>query len=105
MISEDQEILALDDKAILDRNGRTMVLIPAGEGERPTPLQVQVRDLGDGRYQILNELAAGDTVVIPITTQTGAEKTKDSNPLSMLGFPSGGPGMGRPPGSGGGGSR
>ena len=111
VISESEGILVLDDSAVIERNGNTLVLLPAAtDKDRPTPRPVKATDLGDGRYRILSGLEEGDTVVVVVVSSAAAGDDGDStNPLSVLGFPEGGPGMGGgpPPGGGrtGGGNR
>jgi multidrug efflux pump subunit AcrA (membrane-fusion protein) len=112
VIGEEQGILVLDEDAVMDRNGSTIVLLPAAtERESPTPQRIEATNLGDGRYRILSGLEEGDTVVATVVSASAKSSDQEnSNPLSVLGFeggPSmgGGPPAGPPPGTGASGSR
>jgi membrane fusion protein (multidrug efflux system) len=100
VVSEEEKVLVLDEKAVIEHNGKTVVLLaPAKEGERPTPREVKTSSFENGKVRILSGLSEGDTVVAINSKASagGGQQQPSSNPLSILGFPDRGPGM-RPPG-------
>ena len=96
VIGEDEKILFLDERAVMEQDGRFMVLFVPGESGTPRPQEVTVADYGEGTVRILSGgLAEGDTVLVP-AQQSGkpgagerpVEKKKTSL-LDMLGMPGG----------------
>lgn len=101
VIGEDEKILLLDEHAVMEQDGRFIVMVVSGDGGIPRPQEVTVADYGEGTVRILSGLAEGDTVLVPAPEngrpgagQRPAEKKKTSL-LDMLGMP-GSPGRGAP---------
>ncbi len=92
VVTPAREILVVDKKALLERNGR-LIAFRAGEpGQPPARQPVEARDLGDGRYEIVGGLAEGDRLLAPPSTaaRTGQSSTAaPANPLGIFGIPGG----------------
>jgi RND family efflux transporter MFP subunit len=103
VIGEDEKILLLDDYAVFERDGKTVVLVVPGDGGTPRQQAVTAEAYSEGKVRIVSGLAEGDTVIAVESGigQPGAEGEPDeknkTSLLKMLGMP-GGPGRGGPVG-------
>lgn len=64
VIKEKAGALVLPVNAVRERDGRKVVLVPAGEGEAPRELEVQTGIEADEKVEILSGLSEGDVVLI-----------------------------------------
>ena len=63
---DEQTLLLLDSNAVVQRAGKTLVLMPPeAAGERPTPRELRTAPYDSARVQVLAGLSEGDTVVVP----------------------------------------
>ena len=93
IISGDEEILTLPGDAVMIMGERTMVFL--GDGSQPTPTQVRVDELSDGRYSILSGLDEGDVVFSVSELQSrresaGGQSAGNGLPIPGLRMPGGG---------------
>ncbi len=85
---EPQEILVLEEQAVLERGGAKMVLrAPAEPGGRPVPAPVKTAAYGGGKVRILSGLSAGDLVVVANPQSQASGGSGGTSPLRLLGFP------------------
>lgn len=70
--AEDHDVLAVPDSALLDSGTRRVVLVEKGEG-RYEPREVKTGARADGYVEILDGLAAGESVVVTATFLIDAE--------------------------------
>ncbi len=105
MVSNEENILLLDENALMERNSETMVLIPSQDGGAPLPRQVKTASFGNGKVKVLSGLVEGDIVMSvndPAFEGFHAEKVKNGKDgksvIDMLGLPTGPPGSRRPSG-------
>jgi len=91
VVSAKREVLVADKKALLERDGRFVAFKASGPGRPPERVQVEAKDLGDGRYEIVKGLAEGDSLVAPPTASSangsGAATNTPANPLGLFGIP------------------
>ena len=86
-VSEPQTVLVLDRQAVVERDGKSVVLLlPAGQGGPPTPREVRTAAWEDGKVRVLSGLAAGDRVAAASGGTGAAAAQGGSNPLSILGI-------------------
>jgi hypothetical protein len=111
LVSDEETALVLDEAAVIERNGETMVLIPSQDGGEPVPMPVKTTPFDDGRVKVLSGLSEEDTVLAfteqssgAAQSETGEQEKDGTSVIDMLGLPSGpgpGGGGGRPPEGGG----
>ncbi len=104
VVSEEKTVLVLNEKAIIERNDRTFVLLPPEDEGKPTPKPVKTEKFGDGRVKIVSGLSEGDTVLsVQQMMEADQKRTGSRNPLEVFGISPRMPGGGRrPPHPGGG---
>ncbi len=112
-VGDQEKVLVLDEKAIMERDGQKLVLrVPAEAWSNPTLTPVKTASYGAGKVEILSGLSEGDTVIasnaMDISSDNASDENNGTSPLQLLGLPGGGappdggpPGGGLPPGSGG----
>jgi multidrug efflux pump subunit AcrA (membrane-fusion protein) len=99
VIGDDEKILLFDEDAVIERDGKSMVLVVPGDGGTPHPQEVTTAAYSEGKVRVLSGLAEGDTVVVPApgSGKPGAGESssgkKKTSLLEMLGMP-GAPGRG-----------
>jgi multidrug efflux pump subunit AcrA (membrane-fusion protein) len=89
VVSPKRELLVVDKKGLIERNGRFIALKVVGPGQPPARQSVEGRDLGDGRYEITSGLSEGDRVLAPPSTTNGTAANAPANPLGLFGIPGG----------------
>lgn len=65
VISEAEEVLAVEQAAIFEGPRATLAFVAGAEGERPVPTPVETAEIGGGLVQILSGLEAGAVLVDP----------------------------------------
>jgi HlyD family secretion protein len=103
MVSDEETALVLDENALIERNGETMVLVPSRDGGEPLPMPVKTTPFDDGRVKVLSGLSEGDTVLAfnemsseATQSKPGEQEENGTSVIDMLGLPT-------KPGPGGGG--
>lgn len=79
IIFEKKDTLLLPKKAVKERNGRKIVLIP-GEGNRPDPQEIETGSSDENNVEVVSGLDEGDKVIILEKSSAGDKtKTEESN--------------------------
>lgn len=92
VVKEAEELLLLDKRAVITREGRTIVMRVSPEGTaRPMPQEVQVEEFDEDRVRVLSGLEEGDEVLILSSSETSGSSGGGSRMFFV------GPGVGGPP--------
>ena len=105
LVSDEETALVLDETAVIEKDGETMVLVPSRDGAEPIPVPVKTTPFDEGRVEVLSGLSEGDTVLAfnemsseATQSKPGEQEENGTSVIDMLGLPT-------RPGPGGGGGR
>jgi len=105
VVTEAQEVLAVEQSALFQGPRQTVVLLISGAGERPVPTPVETEPLGDGLVRIVSGVEAGAVLADPVALREQGESTGGAFLPGAGARPGGGAGGGagmiRPPAGGG----
>jgi len=99
-VGDEENLLVLEAEAVMERNGKRIVLLYTDTGGGPVPREIKTVPYEEGKVQVLSGLEEGDTVASVKAPAEGSVKAgeKDSkSPIEMLGLPQRPGGGGGPP--------
>jgi multidrug efflux pump subunit AcrA (membrane-fusion protein) len=105
LLSGEDAVLAVEEEAVIERQGRTIAFLAPGEGERAVPRVVQTEALGGGLVRVVSGLEEGDVVLdaaglLDVIGENGGPGPFRRPPLGRRIFGGGGAGARRGAGGG-----
>ena len=96
----EQPVVVLNKDGIIEKNGRTFVLLMPKNDDPPKPKPVKTAEYQGNEVRILSGLSEGEIVLSAGVLEQLSQNQQDKNPLQMLGLPGGGGRLmgGSPPG-------
>ena len=100
IVSDSETVLVLNKDGIIEKNGRTFVLLMPKNDDPPKPKPVKTAEYQGNEVRILSGLSEGEIVLSAGVLEQLSQNQQDKNPLQMLGLPGGGGRLmgGSPPG-------
>jgi RND family efflux transporter MFP subunit len=76
ILNSGDQILVVPKTAVIQRNGKSTVIIPAKNGSQPERRDITVSDYSTDQYKVEAGLEAGDVIVAVVGAQGGANSSR-----------------------------